>query len=214
VDLSAAAFPHLSMREGRLLGTHARIYRVSFTGELTYEINVPASGGPALWTALMNAGAGEGLQPLGMDALLLMRLEKGFLHIGSDTDGTTVPDDVGWGKVAANKKNDYIGKRSLKLPENLKSDRWQLIGLSGELRSRFVIGSHLRVKDSCHATDGWITSAGTTTLTNEPIALAMLRGGRARMGTEVDLYDAGTVIGRARVVNPPFYDVAGERMNG
>lgn len=214
VDLSAAAFPHLSMRKGTLLGNPARIYRVSFTGELTYEINVPASVGPTLWNALMNAGAGEGLQPLGMDALLLMRLEKGFLHVGSDTDGTTVPDDVGWGKVAASKKNDYIGKRSLALPEHLKPDRMQLVGLSGESAHRFVIGSHLRGKDSSQATDGWITSAGTTTLTSEPIALAMLRGGRARMGAEVDLYDGGTAIGRARVVNPPFFDPAGDRMNG
>jgi len=213
VDLSAAAFPHLAMREGKLLGIPARIYRVSFTGELTYEINVPRDSGQALWDALQNAGAGEGLQPLGMDALLLMRLEKGYLHVGSDTDGTTVPDDVGWGKVAASKKRDYIGKRSLTLPEHLKSDRWQLVGLSSERGSSFVIGSHLRVKDSTQATDGWITSGGTTVLTNEPIALAMLRGGRARVGAEVDLCDAGAVTGRARVVNPPFFDAAGDRMN-
>jgi sarcosine oxidase subunit alpha len=161
----------------------------------------------------MSAGAEEGLQPFGMDALLLMRLEKGFLHVGSDTDGTTVPDDVGWGKVAANKKSDYIGKRSLRLPENLRSDRLQLVGLSGELGSRFVTGSHLRVKDSTQATDGWITSAGTAVLTNEPIALAMLRCGRARIGADVNLYDAGVVIGRARVVEPPFFDAAGDRLN-
>jgi sarcosine oxidase subunit alpha len=213
IDLSAAAFPHLSMREGRLLGTPARIYRVSFTGELTYEINVPAERGQALWDTLLNEGAVDGLQPFGMDALLLMRLEKGFLHVGSDTDGTTVPDDVGWGKVAANKKRDYIGKRSLTLPENLRTDRLQLVGLLGEPGHRFEIGSHLRMKDSTEATDGWITSAGIATLTSEPIALAMFRGGRARVGAEVDLYDAGGVVGRARVVNPPFVDAAGDRMN-
>jgi sarcosine oxidase subunit alpha len=213
VDLSAAAFPHLSMREGKLLGAPARIYRVSFTGELTYEINVPSGQGQVLWDELLNAGAGEGLEPLGMDALLLMRLEKGFLHVGSDTDGTTVPDDVGWGKVAANKKRDYIGKRSLTLPEHLKPDRLQLVGLSAQRGSSFVIGSHLRVKGSGRATDGWITSAGVTVLTNEPIALAMLRGGRGRSGAEVDVYDAGVLTGRARVVNPPFFDAAGDRMN-
>jgi sarcosine oxidase subunit alpha len=213
VDLAAVAFPHLAMREGNLLGTPARIYRVSFTGELTYEINVPTERGQALWNALLKVGTGEGLQPLGMDALLLMRLEKGFLHVGSDTDGTTVPDDVGWGKVAANKKSDYIGKRSLSLPENLRLDRLQLVGLLGEIGSGFVIGSHLRVKDTTQATDGWITSAGTTTLTNEPVALAMLRGGRTRIGDEVDVYDGGTLMGRARVVTPPFFDAAGDRMN-
>jgi sarcosine oxidase subunit alpha len=158
IDLSAAAFPHLSMREGKLLGAPARIYRVSFTGELTYEIKVPSDRGQVLWDALMEAGVGEGLEPLGMDALLLMRLEKGFLHVGSDTDGTTISDDVGWGKVAANKKRDYIGKRSLKFAEHLKSDRLQLVGLSAERGNNFVVGSHLRVKDSDQATDGWITS--------------------------------------------------------
>jgi sarcosine oxidase subunit alpha len=214
VELSASAFPHLSMREGELLGVPARIYRVSFTGELTYEINVPSDSGLAVWEALLEAGAEEGIQPLGMDALLLMRLEKGFLHVGSDTDGTTVPDDVGWGKVAANKKQDYIGKRSLRLPEHVRSDRLQLVGLSTDRGKQFVIGSHLRVKDSAQATDGWITSAGQIVLTNEPIALAMLRGGRARIGHDVDVYDAGVVVGRARVVTPPFFDSAGERMNG
>ena len=144
---------------------------------------------------------------------MLMRLEKGFLHVGSDTDGTSIPDDVGWGKVAANKKGDYIGKQSLKLPEHARSDRLQLVGLLGEPGRDFVIGSHLRVKDSRETTDGWITSAGITVLTDEPIALAMLRGGRAKMGAEIDLYDAGAVVGRARVVNPPFYDPSGERMN-
>jgi len=215
IDLSPAAFPHLGIREGTLLGIPVRIYRVSFTGELTYEINVPANGATALWEALMNAGAGDGLQPLGMDALLLLRLEKGFLHVGSDTDGTTVPDDIGWGKVAANKTRDYIGKRSLRLPENLRTDRLQLVGLSGERGHPFVIGSHLRAKDSTQVTDGWITSAGVMTLTNEPIALAMLRGGRAKVGTQVEVYDGSPVAlaGRAQVVNPPFFDPAGDRMN-
>jgi sarcosine oxidase subunit alpha len=213
VDLSAAAFPHLSLRESKLLGVPARIYRVSFTGELTYEINVPSSRGQMLWDALLNAGVSEGLEPIGMDALLLMRLEKGFLHVGSDTDGTTVPDDIGWGKVAANKKRDYIGKRSLTLPEHLKSDRLQLVGLSAERGNSFVVGSHLRVKDSGQATDGWITSAGGAVLTHEPIALAMLRSGRARVGSEVDVYDAGVVTGHARVVNTPFFDAAGDRIN-
>jgi sarcosine oxidase subunit alpha len=200
------------MRESTLLGTPARIYRVSFTGELTYEINVPANSAQSLWDALMNAGAGEGLQALGLDALMALRLEKGFLHLGSDTDGTTVPDDVGWGKVAANKSSDYIGKRSLRLPEHVKRDRLQLIGLRSDFAS-FIIGSHLRTQDSTHATDGWITSAGTAVMTREPIALAMLRGGRGRIGTDVDVYDAGKRIGRARVVNPPFFDPAGDRMN-
>jgi sarcosine oxidase subunit alpha len=167
IDLSNASFPHLGMREGRLAGYPARIYRVSFSGELTYEINVPSASGQALWDALMEAGKPLGLQPFGIEALLLMRLEKGFLHLGTDTDGTTVPDDVGWGKVAADKRADFVGKRSLRLPENARPDRLQLVGLASE--TDIVVGSHLRVDGSGEATDGWVTSAGRTVMGGEPI---------------------------------------------
>jgi sarcosine oxidase subunit alpha len=220
IDLSAEAFPHLAMRQGVLVGLPARIYRVSFTGELTYEINVPADSGPRLWELLLEAGSAHGLEPIGLDALMLLRLEKGFLHIGTDTDGTTVPDDVGWGKVANSKTRDYIGKRSLALPEHLKSDRLQLVGLKraagsfGEHAAKpFIVGSHLRLQRLSSGTDGWITSAGATMSTGEPIALAMLRGGRERLGAEVTVYDAGTPVASAQVVQPLFFDPSGERMN-
>ena len=94
-EVSNEALPHLGFRETSLLGEEARIYRVSFTGELTYEINVPADKGAALWAALLEEGREFGIEPYGVDALLHMRMEKGFLHIGAETDGTTVPDDVG-----------------------------------------------------------------------------------------------------------------------
>lgn len=210
IDLSGAAFPHLGMREGKLLGHAARVYRVSFTGELTYEINIPAGAGQSVWDAILEAGKPHGLQPLGLDALLLMRLEKGFLHIGTDTDGTTVPDDVGWGKVAASKSADFIGKRSLLLAEHVRPDRLQLVGLVGD--ANIVVGSHLRLTGSGEATDGWVTSAGCAVLTGEPIALALLRGGRQHVGAHVSVHDAGTVT-RAKVVSPPFFDVTGDRMN-
>jgi sarcosine oxidase subunit alpha len=209
IDFSGAAFPHLGLREGRLLGQPARIYRVSFTGELTYEINVPADAGPRVWQALVEAGQ-PGLQSFGIEALLLMRLEKGFLHIGTDTDGTTVPDDVGWGKVAANKRADFIGKRSLLLPEHVRPDRLQLVGLLGD--TDIIVGSHLRLTGSGEITDGWVTSAGSAVLTGQHIALALLRGGRQHVGAEVSVHDVSQVT-RARVVNPPFFDPAGDRMN-
>lgn len=210
VDLSTAGHPHLGMCEGRLLDHDVRLYRVSFSGELAYEINVRAGAAPEIWSALMEAGRPHGIQPFGLDALLLLRLEKGFLHIGTDTDGTTVPDDVGWGKVAANKRADYIGKRSLWLPEHRRADRLQLVGLKGE--TNVVVGSHLRVTDPTEVTDGWVTSAGRSVMTGEPIALAMLRGGRERMGARVRVHDGGDITA-ATVVAPPFYDPTGERMN-
>lgn len=210
IDLTGGAFPHLAMRKGRLLGHPVRIYRVSFTGELTYEINVPAGAGQKVWDALLESGEPYGLQPFGIDALLLMRLEKGFLHVGTDTDGTTVPDDVGWGKVAASKRADFIGKRSLLLPENVRPDRLQLVGLIGE--TELVAGSHLRLTGATEATDGWITSAGHAVLTGEPIALAMLRGGRKQIGARVSVHDQDALT-YAKVVNLPFFDAAGERMH-
>jgi sarcosine oxidase subunit alpha len=212
IDLSPSSFPHLSMREGKLLGMPARVYRVSFTGELTFEINIPADRAGELWDSIMAAGNGT-VKPLGLDALTLLRLEKGFLHLGSDTDGTTVPDDVGWGNVAAKKRGDFIGKRSLQLPEHRRPDRLQLVGLKGETQAPLVIGSHLRVTESVHPTDGWVTSAGLTVDERQPIALALVRGGRGRLGQSVELYDAGKQVARAKIVSPPFYDPAGDRMN-
>jgi sarcosine oxidase subunit alpha len=211
IDCSPAAFPHLSLRQGHLLGHPARIYRVSFTGELSYEINVPAGAGSRVWGALLDAGRLLGLVPFGVDALMLLRLEKGFLHIGTDTDGTTVPEDIGWGRTAAKKSSDFIGKRSLILPENVRPDRRQLIGLSAD--KELVVGSHLRVTGSHNVTDGWITSAGRSVFSGSAIALAVLNCGRSRVGTEVSVHNEG-VVSHARVVNPPFFDPTGARANG
>lgn len=212
IDLSPSAFPHLAVREGQLMGISARVYRVSFTGELTYELNVPADQGLNVWEALMLAG-GRAIDPVGLDAIMMLRLEKGFLHLGADTDGTTVPDDVGWGAVAAKKSADFIGKRSLKLPDHVRPDRLQLVGLQGSPKETLVVGSHLRGQASTSSTDGWVTSAGLSTEDQTPIALAMIRGGRARVGEYVDLFDGGRKTARAQIVPPSFYDPSGERMN-
>jgi sarcosine oxidase subunit alpha len=212
-DVSNPAFPHLEFRTTQLFGCEARIYRVSFSGELTYEINVPAHKGPELWSALLEEGRSFGIEPFGVDALLHLRMEKGFLHVGADTDGTTVPDDVGFGKPAASKPSDYIGKRSLALPENVRPDRLQLIGLTGGGAARLPVGAHLRLPGSTEVTDGWITSAGFLSTDNEPVAMAMLRAGRSQTGRIVSVHDDGRVVTKARVVSPVFYDPAGARMN-
>lgn len=214
VDLSDSAFPHLAYREGTLMGLPVRIYRVSFTGELSYEINVGPDSARYLWETLLERGVEQGLEPIGLDALLLLRLEKGYLHVGTDTDGTTVPDDVGWGRIAANKPDDYIGKRSLSLPDNLRPDRLQLVGLRPVGGHPFVVGSHLRAREAAAPSEGWITSAGVAVMTGEPLALAMVRAGRERIGSELDVFDAGQVTMQARIVNPTFYDPAGDRLNG
>jgi sarcosine oxidase subunit alpha len=211
-DLSNEGFPHLGFRTTRLLGEESRIYRVSFSGELTYEINVPAHCGPKLWSALLEEGHSFGIAPFGVEALLHARLEKGFLHLGADTDGTTIPDDVGFGASARAKQSHYIGKRSLSLPENLRPDRLQLIGLRG-LGAGLAVGSHLRLPGIDEATDGWITSAGILSTDQSPVALALLRAGRAQIDQTVTVHDAGRLASRAQVVAPTFYDPTGTRMN-
>jgi len=211
-DLTREVFPHLSMRQARLQGVEARIYRVSFTGELTYEINVPSSAALSIWQELLNHGGAYGIQPYGVEALQRLRLEKGYIHIGTDTDGTTVPEDIGWGHVTRAKLRDFIGKRSLALPESVRADRLQLVGLrsSGAL---LVAGSHIRISDTRRTTDGWVTSAGRLSSDGTPIGLALIRGGRSLLQQEVSIYDAGRQVGVATVVAPPFYDAPGDRLH-
>jgi len=213
-DVSNEAFPHLGFRATRLFGSEARIYRVSFSGELTYEINVPSDKARQLWNALLEEGRTFGIEPFGVDALLHLRMEKGFLHVGADTDGTTVPDDVGFGKIAASKQSHFIGKRSLSLPENVRSDRLQLIGLVGEGAAALPVGSHLRLPGSGEPTDGWITSAGSLSADGKSVAMAMLRAGRSQLNKSVSVHDGGRIVTHGRVVTPMFYDPGGARMHG
>jgi sarcosine oxidase subunit alpha len=212
IDLGATAFPHLHVRCGTLAGVPARIFRVSFSGELGFEINVPAGFGASLWRTLLDVGRAENITPYGLEALLVLRLEKGFLHVGADTDGTTAPGDVGWGEVAQRKSADYIGRRSLARSENRRTDRLQLMGLSSEGEGPLVCGAHLRFADTTEGSDGWITSAALSPTLGRYVALAMVRGGRARIGDLVHVHDLGKR-GVARIVDPRFYDPKGERLH-
>ena len=205
IAIDAKALPHMSLAEGRLAGVPARLYRVSFSGELGYEINVPSRYGAALWRELLSAGADLGVTPYGVETALLLRLEKGFLHVGVDTDGTTTPADIGWGEIAARKKSDFIGKRSLRRPDNLRADRLQLVGLTGDDARILVPGAHLRLNGTNEGTDGWVTSAAMSPALGRPIALALLRGGRARRREQLTVHDLDRRC-PATVVDPRFYD--------
>ena len=91
----------------------ARVFRISFTGELSYEINVPAYHGLHVWEAIMRGGAKHGITPYGTEAMHVLRAEKGFIIVGQETDGTVTPHDLGMGWIVSKKKPDFIGKRSL-----------------------------------------------------------------------------------------------------
>ncbi len=206
------SLPHMSLREGRFAGVPARLYRVSFSGELGYEINVPARYGAALWTELMKVGADFGVTPYGVETVLLLRLEKGYLHVGADTDGTTAPADVGWGDVAARRKGDFIGRRSLARPDNQRADRLQLVGLTDPDGTALVAGAHLRLAGTMEGSDGWVTSAAHSPALGKRIALALLRGGRARLGERVAVHDLDRKC-EALVVPMTFLDAEGKRIH-
>jgi sarcosine oxidase subunit alpha len=212
IAIDRESLPHMQVREGRIAGAPARLYRVSFSGELGYEINVPAGQGARLWRELMSAGKELGVVPFGIESLLLLRLEKGFLHVGADTDGTTTPADVGWGETAMKKKTDFVGKRSLGRSDNLRGDRLQLVGLSADDPQVLVAGAHLRLSGTTEGSDGWVTSAAVSPALARPIALAMLRGGRRRLGETVIVHDLDRRC-VASIVTTPFYDPEGKRLH-
>jgi sarcosine oxidase, subunit alpha len=210
IDLSSDAFPNQGVRTGRVAGIEGRVARVSFTGERSYEVSVPASRTEALWRAL---AAGEGATaptPVGLEAWLLLRLEKGFLHVGADTDGTTTPDDVGFGHVAR-RKVDFVGKRSLALSDNRRLDRHQLVGLEAADGRAMAVGAHL-IRPGGRDSDGFVTSAGLSPALGRSVALAMVRGGRGRLGETLSLVGEGPPVS-VRVAERAAYDPQGARLD-
>ncbi len=216
IDVSRDAFPHMHLRVGSLCGVPCRILRVSFTGELSYEISVAAEFGASLWEQICSVGKPFDIEPFGVETLLAARTEKGYLHVGADTDGTTVPDDVGFGPAVARKTGDFIGRRSLTLPENLRRDRLQLVGLrSVGSAEAFNAGAHLIDRELAELpqdTAGYLTSACFSPALNEHVGLGLLKNGRTRLGDTVHLVDNG-MRSSAVVVSPAHYDPSGSRLH-
>ncbi len=116
IDLAAAALPHMSVALGHICAVPMRLFRVSFTGELGFEVNVPADFGAAVWQAIWDAGQAHGITPYGTETMHVLRAEKGYIIVGQDTDGTVTPDDAGLGWAIGKNKPDFVGKRSLERP--------------------------------------------------------------------------------------------------
>lgn len=213
IDWSDGAFPHMAVRTGTVLGVPARVFRVSFSGEASYEINVPAHYGLALWRALVEGGA----TPYGTEAMHVLRAEKGFIIVGQETDGTVTPHDLGMG-WAVSKRKDFIGKRSYGRPDTARADRKHLVGLL-PLDSKTVLpeGGQI-VNDPAQAPPmtmlGHVTSSYTSPSLNGGFALALLKNGRNRMGDTVHVLRMDEGADAARVVAPAFYDKDGARMHG
>ncbi len=212
IDISAEAFPHMSFRAGKAAGAEARIFRVSFTGETSFEVNVPPAAVEGVWAKLMAAGKAFGVTPVGIDALMLLRAEKGYLHIGGDTDGTTNALDIGWDHVLK-RKSDFVGRRSLLRPADQARDRFQFVGLEGvDGGGALSIGAHVRKIGATGETEGYVTSSGFSPILKRGVALGMVKAGRLRKGEILDLQDGSKR--RVRITDPCQYDPEGARLHG
>jgi sarcosine oxidase subunit alpha len=215
-DLSTDKLPHMSFASGVFDdGTPYRIQRVSFTGELSYELNVPANRATEFFERIWRDGQAHGIGLFGAESLMVLRLEKGFLHVGGDTDGSTNPFDVGFGRIVANKQSDFIGARSLQRAYDRRADRRQLIGFEVVDSSAAVLpGGHIVTgTGSKQRSEGFVTSACLSPTLGKTIGLGLLERGFERMGEDIALFDEGARVA-ARIVDAAFFDPQGERMRG
>jgi sarcosine oxidase subunit alpha len=215
IDLSTDAFPFMTCRAGNVAGIPARVMRVSFTGELSYEINVASNYGMYLWSTLMAAGQQYGITPFGTETMHVLRAEKGFIIAGQDSDGTVTPADLGM-SWAVSKTKDVIGKRSMSRPDSVRSDRKQLVGLLTDAPGE-VLPEGAQIVDELQSAPpmkmiGHVTSSYYSANLGHSIALALVKGGRQRRGERVHIpLDERTI--SATITAPRFFDPKGERMN-
>ena len=215
VDLSPDAFPHMAFRTGGFEDRPARVARVSFTGEASYEISVPSRQGAALWRRLLEIGEPLGAGPLGMEAQAILRAEKGYVIVGKDTDGETMPQDLGFDAPLRRKKTPYVGDRGLRMPVAQASGRRQLVGLKvAEGQAKLPEGAHIVRHEAGGGlrSEGFVTSSYDSVSLGAPIGLASLRDGSTRMGEAVTLYHMGATM-TATVVPTCFLDPDGKRLH-
>ncbi|PTW59832.1 sarcosine oxidase subunit alpha [Breoghania corrubedonensis] len=217
LDLSNDAFPFMSMKEATVAGLAARIYRISFTGELSYEINVPAYQGMALWEAIFAAGETHGLTPYGTETMHVLRAEKGFIIVGQETDGTVTPFDLGMDWIVSTKKPDFVGKRSFSRPDTARTDRKQLVGLLTEDPEE-VLPEGAQITADADGTPpmpmlGHVTSSYWSATLGRSIAMALIADGGNRQDTTVHA-PLGVKTLACKVVKPVFFDSEGARLNG
>jgi sarcosine oxidase subunit alpha len=217
LEVSGAEFKFMDWREGVLAGLPVRAFRISFSGELSYEIAVPAGQGGALWDRLMEAGEAFGVTPYGTEALHVMRAEKGFIMIGDETDGTVIPQDLGLDWAISKKKADFIGKRGQMRRHMADPDRWKLVGLETLDGSVLPEGAYALAEGKTpagqRATQGRVTSSYHSPTLGRGIAMGLVRRGPDRMGEDLkfNTVDGGTVT--ARIVSPVFHDPEGVKQD-
>jgi heterotetrameric sarcosine oxidase alpha subunit len=219
LDVTDASLPFMGVREARIAGLPARIFRISFSGELAYEINTPADHGLALWKAMLTAGAGDNIIPYGTEAMGVLRIEKGHVA-GPELDGRTTPEDLGLGRLVSAKKPDFIGKHLRERTALKEAARLRLVGLvpadgTSKLRpGAQIVGVPAPTLPTRSL--GHIASAAHSPVLGHSVALALVSGGLARKGETLYasylLEDGATV--PVRVVDPVFVDPEGKRLHG
>ncbi|WP_170368672.1 sarcosine oxidase subunit alpha family protein [Ruegeria arenilitoris] len=217
MDVSREALPFMEWRDGQIGGFDCRAYRISFSGELSYEIAVPASQGQAFWDALMEAGNEFGVMPYGTECLHILRAEKGFIMIGDETDGTVIPQDLGLHWAISKKKEDFLGKRAQERTHMTDPDRWKLVGLETVDGSVLPDGAYA-VGEGVNANGqrnviGRVTSTYYSANLGRGIAMGLVKNGPNRMGEVIEFPGTDDKNYKAKIVDPVFYDKDGEKQN-
>ncbi|MEL6508974.1 MAG: sarcosine oxidase subunit alpha family protein [Pseudomonadota bacterium] len=211
------ALPFMGWAEGEIAGIPARAFRISFSGELSYEIAVPASYGQAFWDKLIEAGAEFGVMPYGTEALHIMRAEKGFIMIGDETDGTVIPQDLGLNWAISKKKEDFIGKRGQERVHMTDPERWKLVGLKTVDGSVLPDGAYA-VGEGSNANGqrnviGRVTSTYHSPTLERGIAMGLVKHGPDRMGERLEFPKVDGSSAHAEICDPVFYDREGEKQD-
>ncbi|KPI31907.1 glycine cleavage T protein (aminomethyl transferase) [Actinobacteria bacterium OV450] len=216
--LEAADFPFMAWRDTDVAGIPARICRISFSGELAYEINVVPWEAPALWEALYEAGRPYGITPYGTETMHVLRAEKGYPIVGQDTDGTVTPQDLGLGRLVSRRKRDFIGKRSHTRADTARPDRKHLVGLLPDdpavlLPEGTQLVAAAPLPEPPVPMLGHVTSAYRSAALGRTFALALVKGGRDRIGDR--LYaPVGDALVPVTVADAVLYDPEGTRRDG
>ncbi|KQU69757.1 (2Fe-2S)-binding protein [Aminobacter sp. DSM 101952] len=214
LSLDDADLPHMAMGEGMFETDPVRVARVSFTGDRSYEVSIRADRAEPLWARMHEAGMAFDAVTIGLEALMILRAEKGYIVIGKDTDGTTLPHDLGVDGPRAKRNGEYVGRRSLFTDVAMPGNRQQLVGLAvarGE--EPLATGAHAISRDGGKLrSQGFVTSSYHSPTMGRPIALGLIERGAARHGEAVDIQHLG-MVRRATITGPCAFDPSGERLN-
>ena len=228
IPLDKESFPFMAVRPAVLAGMRVTLFRVSFSGELAFEINIDSGHALAMWQRVVEAGQAFDIAPYGTETMHVLRAEKGFIIVGQDTDGSVTPVDLGMNWLLS-KEKDFLGKRSLRRPDCLREGRKQLVGLlSCDGRTVLPEGTQLideprkpgkagrlggTSKHEPIPMCGHVTSSYRSACLGHPIALALVAGGRGRKGETVYAALPGRDPLPVRIVPPVFHDPKGQRQH-